>query len=493
MKQISSQKDKTLNFEIFKYLIILSAALLALLWFFQTVLLQSTYKAIRVQTVRRAVKEITKVVNGSSFYDLSEYSDYKLDPNLSVIIFNGNTGERIEGHEQNIYDLFGRNPVIKFYELMSIVGDADDKLIYVIKNIDDHGFITGIDTVFSETDSDDVNSLVYVKNTVDEDDTPIMIMMIGEIVPVGATIQTLRVQLAIISVLLIIISFIVSIFAARRIARPIEVLNEDTKIMATGNYDIKFNGTGYTEIRQLSDTLNNTVVQLKQADQITKDLIANVSHDLRTPLTMISGYGELMRDVPGENTPENVQVIIDEANRLTYLVNNLLDISQLQAGNVSLSLSRINAREFVEKITVSYQKMLENENYHFISELDQDDCFVEADSMRLEQVFHNLINNAISHIGADRTVIVSCHKGNGKVRFDVIDHGEGIAESDIKNIWERYYRVDKQHVRQDSGSGLGLSIVKTILELHNAAYGVNSKLAEGSDFWFELPIAREDK
>ena len=200
---------------------------------------------------------------------------------------------------------------------------------------------------------------------------------------------------------------------------------------------------------------------------------------------MISGYGELMRDVPGESTPENIQVIIDEANRLTALVNHMLDVSKLQSGTTEILKGTVNANDLLSRVANTYSTMMDNMGYHFVVDCDDEIKYVQGDANRLEQVLHNLINNAINHIGEDKTVILRCHEKGDKMRFDVIDHGCGIKEEDIPLIWQRYYRVNNV---QETGSGLGLSIVKTILELHKAEYGVESKINEGSDFWFELPL-----
>ncbi|MBE6116768.1 MAG: HAMP domain-containing histidine kinase, partial [Erysipelotrichaceae bacterium] len=297
-----------------------------------------------------------------------------------------------------------------------------------------------------------------------------------------------RTQLTTITIVLTIIAVIVAYIIARRVSRPIENLTSNARVMSTGDFDVEFHGTGFTEIEELSDTLNFTAQELKKSDQLTKDLIANVSHDLRTPLTMISGYGELIRDVPGESTPENIQVIIDEANRLTTLVNYMLDVSKLQSGTTEIVMGTVNANDLLSRVGNTYSTMMEKNGYHFVVDCDEEINYVKADAGRIEQVLHNLINNAINHIGDDKTVVLKCHEHNDKMKFEVIDHGSGIKEEDIPLIWQRYYKANNI---SETGSGLGLSIVKTILELHDAEYGVESKINEGSNFWFELPIIKD--
>ena len=203
---------------------------------------------------------------------------------------------------------------------------------------------------------------------------------------------------------------------------------------------------------------------------------------------MITGYAEVMRDLPGENTPENVQVIIDEANRLTNLVNDLLNISKLQAGVMQKNDTRYNLTQSIRQVFDRYNKLREQEGYVIEFEAGEE-VYVVADEDKIYQVVYNLINNAINYTGENKKVIVRQKVMDKYVRIEVSDSGEGIPEDELKNVWERYYKVDKTHKRSVQGTGLGLSIVKNILKLHNARFGVDSHLGEGSTFWFELERA----
>ena len=202
---------------------------------------------------------------------------------------------------------------------------------------------------------------------------------------------------------------------------------------------------------------------------------------------MITGYSEVMRDIPGENTAENVQVIIDESTRLTELVNDLLDLSKIQAGTVRFEKTVFDLTETVRATMQRYRKLIHHDGFK-IEFFSDENVLIEADKTRMLQVVYNLINNALNYSGDDKLVHVRQTVADGKVRISVTDYGEGIAQEDIPQIWDRYYKVDKTHKRAVIGTGLGLSIVKGILEAHNAAYGVESEVGAGSTFWFELPI-----
>jgi signal transduction histidine kinase len=206
---------------------------------------------------------------------------------------------------------------------------------------------------------------------------------------------------------------------------------------------------------------------------------------------MITAYSEVMRDLPGENTPENVQVVIDEAKRLTALVNDLLDISKLQSGVAELELKEYDLTESIQSVMDRYAKFMEQNGYVINFSYDRH-VHVYADEYKIYQVIYNLVSNAINYTGADKTVTVTQKVAGDIVRIEVSDTGVGIAKEELENVWERYYKVDKTHKRAVMGTGLGLSIVKNVLKLHKARFGVMSEEEKGTTFWFELKAKKEE-
>ncbi len=279
-----------------------------------------------------------------------------------------------------------------------------------------------------------------------------------------------------------------AILLSFHISKPIIKINNTAKKISEGDYNIEFDNSGYREISEMSDTLNYTVNELTKSELLQRELIANVSHDLRTPLTMITAYAEIMRDLPGENTQENIQIIIDEAKRLTSLVNDLLDISKLQAGVDSADMKEYNLTAGIKSVMERYAKLVEQDGYKIIFEYDEAEVCVKADEFKIYQVLYNLVNNAVNYTGEDKKVTVRQLVNGGIVRIEVADTGDGIPQEQINNVWDRYYKIDKTHKRAIMGTGLGLSIVKNILKLHDARYGVTSVVGHGSIFWFELKI-----
>ncbi len=307
------------------------------------------------------------------------------------------------------------------------------------------------------------------------------------ITPVEATISTLRFQLYIIVAIMVLFSVALAIIIARRIAKPIEEISAGAKALADGNYATHFDGHGFLEIKELSDTLNTAATELSKVENLRRELMANVSHDLRTPLALIYSYAEMMHDFPAEVTPQQTQTIMDEAKRLSGLVNDVLDVSRLETGRMELNLSAYNLTESLRGTAMRTAELVKKDGYDIRFE-SGGDAFVRADEIKITQAFYNLLVNAVHYSTADKTIIVRQSVKNGKVKVAVIDSGDGIAPEDMPYIWERYYKVDKQHRRAVAGTGLGLSIVKKIIELHHGACGVESQPGKGSTFWFELPI-----
>lgn len=295
-------------------------------------------------------------------------------------------------------------------------------------------------------------------------------------------------QIGMATLFMLVLSLCISRMLARRVGGSIEALNRAAGHLADGGPLPERSALGYREISELADTLARTSDELSKVDRMQKELIANISHDLRTPLTMIVGYAEVMRDIPEENTPENMQALIDETMRLSSLVNDLLEISRIQSGNAIMRKSVFSLGDTVEKTVERYRRLKEYEGFSFAFR-QEGNTTVEADESKLLQVVCNLLNNAIHYSGTARQIDVSCTGHDGSVRLEVRDYGIGISEEELPHIWQRYYRVDKVHRRTVSGSGLGLSIVREILDMHKARYGVLSRLGEGSTFWFELPFS----
>jgi signal transduction histidine kinase len=284
------------------------------------------------------------------------------------------------------------------------------------------------------------------------------------------------------------LSLLLSLFISDRIARPVTEFSKVAKKLGKGDFSVKFLGNGLSEIEDLADTLNYATAEMGKTEALRRELLANVSHDLRTPLTMVKAYAEMIRDISGADPQKRAahsQVIIDEADRLANLVNDIQNLSKLQSGTETLEKSPLKLSELAKSVLERFNIYSSKDGYIFNAEIEPD-CQTVADGPKIEQVLYNLIGNALNYTGADKTVSVFVKKSGGDVVFGVRDTGKGIAPDEIDAVWERYYRSG-QSKRKRVGTGLGLSIVKNILEMHGARYGVDSTPGAGSTFWFAMP------
>ena len=279
---------------------------------------------------------------------------------------------------------------------------------------------------------------------------------------------------------------------ARSISEPIIETNEAAKQLSGSRYTRPPHSGGYREIAELNDTLIRAAEDLGKVEDLQRELIANISHDLRTPLTMIVGYAEAMRDIPEEVTPENMQIIIDETNRLNSMVNEVLDFSRMRTGSLELEKKPFNLTGQIREICSRVSKMTAVEGYTVLFEPEKE-YTVTGDSGRISQVLYNLLGNALTYTGEDKTVRISQEEAGTGVRVEISDSGEGIPSEELPYIFDRYYRSRENHRRAVIGSGLGLNICRSILEKHGARYGVRSEEGRGTTFWFELPKATEEK
>jgi len=479
--------------------ILFSGLILSVLWILQIVFFGNIYRAVRVNSIRTCAEKMDGLSDASysSFVsDAAVYSDICInvyDEKMNLI-----AGEHAGG--QCVVHNISKKTAFLFYQTTKDCYDQRfesylpaNEIAEMILRIEQsknpfNNFFGDYSYSGTKLSAEDVNDCVlYSMITENNQGESRYVLLSTVIVPVDSTVQTLRFELFLISFVLILISLFTAFVLSMHISKPIAQLNRSAVELPRGRFQSE-GIVGYREVMELSNTLSIAAQEIQKVDDLRKELIANVSHDLRTPLTLISGYSEVMRDIPGENTPENLQIIIDETARLSMLVTDLLDLSKLEAGMEKIERERLEFVDFVRGMLKRYEKMTSLQGYRFALESDVKFVYTYADPIKLGQVIYNLVNNAILYSGDDLTVLVRIRILNDKIRFEVIDHGEGIPEDRLNDIWDRYYRVDKNHKEARVGTGLGLSIVKKILDFHGSDYGVTSKIGEGSCFWFYLPI-----
>ena len=317
----------------------------------------------------------------------------------------------------------------------------------------------------------------------------IYIFLNSSIQPLDASIKLLKSQFLYISIIIFSISLIIGYFISRLISKPIVDISIEAKKLANGDFNVKFStDSKIEEIGELASTLELAKNELSKTDELRRDLLANVGHDLKTPLTMIKAYAEMIKDFENmsiQKRNENLNIIIEETDRLNVLVSDILDLSKLQANTYELKIEEFDLDKLIRNVLKKYYILIDSEGYEFIYE-NEEPIMVKGDIKRIEQVIYNLINNAINYTGDDKKIYIELVNNKKKVIVKIRDTGKGIKKEDIKYIWNKYYHNEKKHKRNAFGTGLGLSIVKTILDSHNYKYGVDSKVNKGTTFYFEI-------
>ena len=464
---MKSRIKKSINTKIWLYLIGFSIFILVFLWVFQVSFLDKYYEYRKTSDMKNIAKDISSKYKSTSSND--EFYEY-----LEEISFN--KGICIEVNDNNeIHPISTMNN----HECMrgGILGKFNDKINNSNKEIEN----------FTVTNPQFKNkTLIYNINL----DNNIKVLISTSLVPVGATIEILRSQLVYVTFIVLIIGTFVAYFISKNLSKPIVEITKSSLELSKGNYDTPFTtNSDITEIDELATTLDKARVELGKTDELRRDLMANVSHDLKTPLTMIKAYSEMVRDITYDNKDKrdkNLNTIIEETDRLNNLVNDILSLSVIESKMLVLEKSDFNLVELVRNILNRYDIYTEKDNYKFILNTNKDEIIINADKAKIEQVFYNLINNAINYVGSDKEVIINITNDNNKTLIEIIDHGDGIDESEIDTVWDKYYKSKKNHKRSVAGTGLGLSIVKRIFELHKYKYGINSTKGKGTTFYFEI-------
>ncbi len=468
-------ESRTIYYRVFKYFAAFSVVILMILWILQIFFLQTFYQQMKIQELYNAADAIEKS------YGTDDYEDtiLSLTSKSDMYIQIDRGGASISIDSWNNMPSFLGNRMYQFaqrYDTSVLKAQLNENVKSVVAK----------QTVGPGKTETMIYASILQTDRLSGENTYLFIY--SPLTPVSTTINILAEMLIIVTILSILIGLIMSLIISRRLARPLNSITESAARLAEGRYDIHFEGTGYAETEELASTLNYAAEELSKSDKLQKDLVANVSHDLKTPLTMVKSYAEMIRDLSGDNPEKrnkHLQVIINEADRLNMLVNDLTSLSKMQAGVDALNLAPADLKQVAAEAIESYSLHVEQDGFRFTLET-RGDTTAMADEKKIYQVFSNLIGNAVRYSSDEKEVTVRLTEKEDCVRCEVIDKGQGISAEDLDSIWDRYYQSSGNHSRTSKGSGLGLSIVKQIFLLHHAEYGVESELNKGSDFWFEL-------
>jgi len=467
-----------------------TAIIFTVLWLLQTVFLQSFYDTMLIRNTKKSAQtialnsnseEITDRIdlasvsnsmliyitniNGTVLYFSDEYNGVRKKEHL---LTEGTEEEYTNGnklrkrHTENFRNLPDDFEVI----LTNLNSGEHTEFEYTTENFYNYG--TYIDYYNTQD-----KAILYVRTTLD---------------PVGSTVAIIRFQLVWVTLFSLIAGFILAWFIARSFGKPVAQLSEKAKYLGESNYPKEFQVGFCTELDDLSHRLDNTSDKLIEAHNFQTELLANVSHDLRTPLTMIKGYAELIGDTSWndeEQCKSDIAVIVREADRLTELVNEILEYSELKTGDIPHHFDKVNLSELTAKVCRNFEDLYKGKEETIEIQIENG-VYVNGIVSRLERAIYNLIDNAFRYTDVSRKVTVRLTANKTTAKIEVQDYGNGIPQSETEHIWDRYYTFRQ---RKGKGvSGLGLAIVRQTVNIHKGNCYVHSEEGKGCTFCIELPV-----
>ncbi|MDR1465545.1 MAG: HAMP domain-containing histidine kinase [Oscillospiraceae bacterium] len=479
---------KALAVQCWLYITGFSVFILALLWVLQFALFNTFYQRMKLAEIRKTGREMVQAYGDTDAKSLLEQIAFS--QNLRILLLDES------GWILGNYDGFGTPFSIGGGGRVNIsLGQFTDMMNRMTEEkLTEMSFLENDRGGEGRRGTSNYGQAVYLARLTPADEAGRYLYISSPIPPTDATVTVLTGQFVIVTVTLLVLSAAAAWLISQRVARPIVALTKAASGLSGGEFHPTPTPWDFTEISSLSRELERAAGELRRTDNYRRELVANVSHDLKTPLTVIRFYSEMIRDLSGgdpEKRTAHCGKIIAEAERLTGMVNELLELSKLELEAENQSKAPLDLGSLLAETTERFAVLGEKEGYRFETSIPPG-CLVEGNAAFLSRAVYNLIANAVNFTGEDKHVFVTLtmrqrEKGPA-ARVEVTDTGEGIAPEELEHIWDRYYKSSETHRRGVVGTGLGLSIVRTAMNLHSADFGVISQRGTGSTFWFELPV-----
>lgn len=460
---MKTKKKSSIQVKALGYLLTFNIVIIILLWICEISIFDIYYEKTQLQTMSETIEKIRNTESD------------KLDITLHEIVYNNDICIALTD-EKNYIATY--NTKMNGCGLTASNSKVADLMLSFIESDDE------VKSYKFVNEDKQVEALLYGVKYSDEN----YIFLYSNLQDLSTVTLIVKRQIMYICIMGLLVAIIISIFLANKLTDPITRITKKAKKLGNGDYDVTFDESDITEIDELAMTLTQAKQELAKTDELRRDLMANVSHDLKTPLTMIKAYAEMIRDISHkdkEKMNEHLNIIVDETDRLTILVNDILELSKMQSKASALAIEEFDLCEVINTILQKYQIIKETEKYKIEVNMPEK-ALVKADKKKIEQVIYNLINNAINYTGDDKHVTINVKKDKKSFLVEIKDTGKGIKKEEIPYIWDKYYKKDKKHQRNVISTGLGLSIVKQILEQHHFEYGVKSVLKKGSTFYFKI-------
>ena len=491
------KKVKSVRVRLFLTLSRVTSLIILLLVFTNSIVLESFYVYSKVHSVRRGYEEINNLYKNNGIIEADELKsiadkynfELLIETDYDVIIYSG---------DQN---------------LISAINKSKDSSKFTAFKNSHRRILYGGEKISITKISDDVLNCILLSGKMDNG------YLIYIEVPIAAIEESVRISnnlLIIMGIIIAIVSAVISSVISMKFTKPILKLNEIANKMANLDFSEKYRVTDSDDeinelgksINEMSNKLEKTIKQLRKnnnqlekdieekskIDEMRKQFISDVSHELKTPIALIQGYAEGL--IENVNTDEEskkyyAEVILDESNKMDKLVKQLLELMTIEYGKRDFNNTKFNICELIQEVIRKCNVMLEETGAQVQFE-NTNPIYVYADEFYMDQVFTNYFTNAIKHVkeinGKKEIVIkTDINENNKKVRISVFNTGDNISEDNIQRIWGRFYKIDSSRNRNDGGTGIGLSLVKAIMNSYNSEYGVINK-KDGVEFYFDIEL-----
>lgn len=308
--------------------------------------------------------------------------------------------------------------------------------------------------------------------------------------PINTTIVILKRQLLVVCLISLFVGSVIAFAFSRKFSKPILEINDFSKKIAEGDFDATVSIKSKDEVGILAHSINNMAYQLKKKDDIKNKFIANMSHELKTPISSIRAYAELLLDydmIEKKEGEKYAEIIVMNSKRLTLMVEDILELSKIQSGKYVLKLSSFCVIDLIKRVINEMKVIASHKNLNIILNTFNDEIFINADIDKMYSVFCNILQNSIRYCHSNGIVKIEVISKSSDITISITDNGGGIPKENLPYVWERFYKCDKSKNSEKSGTGLGMAIVKEILKLHNYTYGIESEIDVGTQVWFNIP------
>ncbi|WP_333650847.1 sensor histidine kinase [Lacrimispora sp.] len=488
----------------------LMAFVLISTWCINTWFLESFYTRDKVKIMGKAYASIDRLVeeaNDSGENIISYYMD-SYDPDM-----------KNEGAPQKMFRALGE----KYNLMMVLIDSTTDEVLfpsngdrqflknrveaYIFgRNMPDASILKRYDNYIVQKTYDRRSDSYYLESWGYFSDNKTIFLLSIPLASIRDSVSLSNRFLAYVGVAALVVGSFFIYLVTRRITSPILQLANLSEKMSSLDFDAKYTGQEEDEIgvlgngmNKLSDTLKETIGQLKRdieeknkIDEMRRDFIANVSHELKTPIALIQGYAEGLTEGMAED-PESrdyyCEVIMDEAGKMNQMVRQLLNLTALEFGNDTLQAEAFDLTELIQGV-VNSAKILIQQSEAEVVFVNNGPIAVYADEFKIEEVVTNYLNNALNHLDGERKIVITAEENGEEALVTVFNTGQNIPEEDLPKLWSKFFKVDKAHTREYGGSGIGLSIVKAIMDSHRKGCGVRN-VQGGVEFWFTLDCYKE--